>query len=155
MGSNYLSVPYIPASGAKACTVCIYSNGEIYQSGLWYINGHLVRHRSTSRKNLHGPLDRYVKFWVIHAPGMSGTFFLPPLFNDPDMHTGIVNERFPLKSVEGKHSRHSRCMRNPHLYVSGRRSMTTKSLTSLLRILGTPCTNNYQSKQHPVCGMDK
>ena len=40
------------------------------------------------------------------------------------MHAGITNERFPLKSAAGgKCSRHSRCMRNPQFYVSGKMSM--------------------------------
>ena len=42
----------------------------------------------------HGPLTRYVKLHVVHAPGMPGTFSLPPL--------EIANLRFPLKSVAGK-----------------------------------------------------
>ena len=35
-----------------------------------------------------GPLARYVKLRVVHAPGMPGTFFPPPRFSDPDMHHG-------------------------------------------------------------------
>ena len=37
------------------------------------------------------------------------------------MHTEIANWWFPLKSVAGKRSRHSRRMRNPQYYVSGKR----------------------------------
>ena len=37
---------------------------------------------------LHEPLTRYVKLWVAHAPGMPGTFSLPPRVNNPDMHHG-------------------------------------------------------------------
>ena len=33
----------------------------------------------------------------------------------------IANQRFPLKSVAGKRSRHSRCMRNPQIYIFGKR----------------------------------
>ena len=36
----------------------------------------------------HGPLARYVKLWVAHAPGMPGTFSLPPRVSDPVMHYG-------------------------------------------------------------------
>ena len=59
----------------------------------------------------NGPLARYVKLWVTHAPGMPGTFSTPPQVGDPDMHhgnaravmhAGIVNWRFPLKLVAGK-----------------------------------------------------
>ena len=34
----------------------------------------------------HGPLARYVKLRVTHAPGMPGTFSPPPPVSDPDMH---------------------------------------------------------------------
>ena len=36
----------------------------------------------------HGPLARYVKLQVGHAPGIPGTFSLPPLIFAPDMHHG-------------------------------------------------------------------
>ena len=32
----------------------------------------------------HGPLVRYIKLWVAHAPGMPGKFSLPPRVSDPD-----------------------------------------------------------------------
>ena len=28
---------------------------------------------------VHGPLTRYIKLWFVHAPGMPGTFSLPPI----------------------------------------------------------------------------
>ena len=43
-----------------------------------------LKHQTTSWKlcprysRLHGPLTRYVKLWVAHAPGMPGTFSPPP-----------------------------------------------------------------------------
>ena len=36
----------------------------------------------------HGPLARYVKLWVAHAPGMPGTFNPPLWLSDPGMHHG-------------------------------------------------------------------
>ena len=39
-----------------------------------------------------GPLARYVKLRVAHAPGMPGTFSLPPRVSDPDMHHGNVRD---------------------------------------------------------------
>ena len=36
----------------------------------------------------NGPLARYVKLRVAHAPGMLGTFSPPPRVSDPDMHHG-------------------------------------------------------------------
>ena len=35
---------------------------------------------------LHGPLARFVKLLVAHAPGMPGTFSPPPRVSEPDMH---------------------------------------------------------------------
>ena len=37
----------------------------------------------------HGPLTRYAKLWVVHAPG---TFFPPPWVSDPDMHHGTCRD---------------------------------------------------------------
>ena len=54
--------------------------------------------RSTS--NTHGPLTRYVKFGVAHAPGMLGTFSLSPTSKETVrdtravMHVGIANPRW-------------------------------------------------------------
>ena len=62
----------------------------------------------------HGPLDRYAKLRVAHAPGMPGTFSPPPRVSDPDMHHGTcvthvpwcrlgsLTSGFPLKSMAGK-----------------------------------------------------
>ena len=36
----------------------------------------------------YGPLTRYAKLRVAHAPGMLGTFSPPPRFSDPDMNRG-------------------------------------------------------------------
>ena len=36
----------------------------------------------------HGPLARYVKLRVVHAPVMTGTFSPPPRVNNSDMHHG-------------------------------------------------------------------
>ena len=81
----------------------------------------------------HGPLARYVKSQVEHAPGMLEMFSLPPQASDPDMHHGTcvthvpwcmlgsLTSGFPWSRWWGKHSRHSRCMRNRKFYVSGKR----------------------------------
>ena len=73
----------------------------------------------------HGPLDRYVKLRVVHAPGMPGTLSPSSRVTDPDMHQGTCVTHVP-KCMPGsltscvlwnrwrkKRSRHSRCMRNP------------------------------------------
>ena len=82
-----------------------------------------------------GPLARYVKLLVAHAPGMPGTFSPPPRVSDPDMHhgtcvthvpwcmPGLLTSGFFWSRWRGKRSRHSRRMRNPQFYVSGKRSM--------------------------------
>ena len=55
----------------------------------------------------HGPLTRYVKLRVAHAPGMSGmsgSRHASRHMRDARavMHAGIASKRFPLKSVVGK-----------------------------------------------------
>ena len=70
-----------------------------------------------------------------HAPGMPETFSPPPRVSNPDMHHGTCVTHVPwcmpgsLTRVflwirgRGKHSRHSRRMRNPQFCVSGKRPM--------------------------------
>ena len=83
----------------------------------------------------NGPLARYVKLWVAHALGMSGTFSQPQQVSDPDMHHGMcvtyvswcmpgsLTSGFLWSRWRGKRFRHSRRMRNPQFYVSGKRPM--------------------------------
>ena len=79
----------------------------------------------------NGPLTRYVKLWVAHAPGMPGTFSSKKtaIWRSKHatrhvrharamMHVGTANPRW-----RGKRSRHFRCMRNPQFYVFGIRPM--------------------------------
>ena len=80
---------------------------------------------------VHGYFARYVKLRVAHAPGMPGTLSPLPRVSDPDMHHGTCVRHVPWcmpgsptssflwKRWRGKRSRHSRCMRKPHLYISG------------------------------------
>ena len=80
-------------------------------------------------------LTGYVKLQVVHAPGMPETFSPPPRLSDPDLHHGTCAVHVPwcmpgsLTSDylwnlwRGKGSPHSRRMRNPQMYVSGKRSM--------------------------------
>ena len=78
--------------------------------------------------HLHGPLARYEKMRVAHAPGMPGTFSSPPRVSDPDMHhgTGMLTSGFLRSRWQGKRSRHSRHMHNPQFYVSGKRTIYWK-----------------------------
>ena len=83
----------------------------------------------------NGPLARYAKFQVAHAPGMPGTFSPAPRISDPDMHHGSCVTHVPWcmpgsltvgflwSRWRGKRSRHSRRMRNLQFYVSGKRPM--------------------------------
>ena len=75
--------------------------------------------------HLHGPLARYEKLRVAHAPGMPGTFSPPPRVSDPDIHHGTcvthgswcmpgsLTSAFSWSRWWGNRSRHSRRMRNP------------------------------------------
>ena len=79
-----------------------------------------------------GPLTRYAILRVAHAPGMPGTFYPPPRVSDPDMHhvtcvthvpwcmPGSPTSGFLWSRWQGKRSRHSRCMRKPQVYSSGK-----------------------------------
>ena len=80
----------------------------------------------------HGPLTRYAKLRVAHAPEMPGTFSPPHRCSDPDMHhgtcvthvpwciPGLLISGFLWSRWWGKRSRR---MRNPQLCVSGKRPM--------------------------------
>ena len=92
---------------------------------------------SRSNPCFHGPLPRYVKMQVAHAPEMPGTFPPPPRVSDPDMHHGTCVTHVPWcmpgsltsgflgSRWQGKRSRHSQRMRNPQFYVSGKRPIGT------------------------------
>ena len=81
----------------------------------------------------HGPLTRYVKVRVAHAQGMPGTFSPSPRVSYPDMRHGTyvthvpwcvpgsLSSGFFWSRWLGKRSRHSWRMRNPQLYISGKR----------------------------------
>ena len=85
----------------------------------------------------HGPLARYVKLRVAHAPGMPGTFSLPQWVGNSDMHhgtcvthvpwcmSGSLTNGFRWSRWREKHFRYSRCMRNPRFYVSGKRLVSS------------------------------
>ena len=52
----------------------------------WYIKLH---------SSAHGPLTRYVKLRIAHAPVIPGTFSPPPRGSDPDMHHGTCVTHVP------------------------------------------------------------
>ena len=102
-------------------------------------------HHGDSRDN--GPLARYVKLRVAHAPGMPGTFSPPPRISDPDMHHGTcvthvpwcmpgsLTSSFIWSRWRGNRSRHSQRMRNPQFYVSGKRPIPWNLLAHIPLLL--------------------
>ena len=82
--------------------------------------------------DFYGPLIRYVKLQVAHAPRMSGTFSLPLRISDPDMHhgtcvthvpwcmSGSLTGGFLCSRWRGIRSRHSL---RTQFYVFGKRTM--------------------------------
>ena len=85
----------------------------------------------------HGRFARYVKLRVAHVPGMLGMFSPSPRDSNPDMHhdtcvthvpwdlPGTLTSGFLWSRWQGKRSQHSRRMRNPQFYVSGKRPMSS------------------------------
>ena len=76
----------------------------------------------------NGPFTRYVTLRVAHAPRMPGVFSPLLLVSDPDMHHGTCVTHVPGYMPESltSHflwSRHTRRVRNPHSYISGKRPM--------------------------------
>ena len=93
---------------------------------------------------INGPLTRYVNLRVAHAPGMPGTFSPPPWISDPDMHRstcvthvpwcipGSLTSAFLWSRWRGNRFRHSRRMRNPQFYASGKMMKYRIKLNNLL-----------------------
>ena len=103
---------------------------------VWHSNitAHAWWHNKPGHRQIwHGPLARYATLRVAHAPGMPGTFSLPPWASDPDMHHGTclthvpwcmpgsLTSGFLWGQWRGKRSQHSRRMRNPQFYIYGKR----------------------------------
>ena len=55
----------------------------------------ILVHVSHSCPCVFGPLARYVKLLVAHAPGMPGRFFPSPRVSDPDMRHGTCVTHVP------------------------------------------------------------
>ena len=103
---------------------------------------------------IHGHRARYIKLLVARAPGMPGTFFPSLRVSDRDMHHDTcvthvpwcmprsLTSGFLLSRWRGKRSRHSRRMRNPQFYVSGKRPM--KSIGKIGRYQTTKKHNNMR-----------
>ena len=115
-----------------------YPNTEMSQVVKSLLHGWNVS--SMQHAQHHGPLARYVKWRVAHAPGMPGTFSSPPWVSDPDTYHGMcvthvlwckpgsLTTSFLWSQGRGKRSWHSRSMRNQQFYVSGKRPMVADKL---------------------------
>ena len=109
----------------------------------------------------HRTLARYVKLWVAQAPGMPGTFSPIPRVSDPDMHHGAcvthvpwcipgsLTSGFLWSRWRRKRSRHSRRMRNPQFFVSGKRPITSE-LWSPRRYPARPTQPPLSTRVHQV-----
>ena len=108
----------------------------------------------------HGPLTRCVKLWVGHAPGILGTFpchrglAIPtcitartcvmhvPWCMSVSLTSGSLWNRW-----RGNRSRHSRRIRNPQFYVSGKRPIVLKGES----IKTTTKVSAWASNHIPFC----
>ena len=116
----------------ELCTLNIWSRRDTNPAA----TGSTVSYRYDSFSASNGPLIKYVKLRFAHAPGMPGTFS-PPLTTKETaswrsravMHVGIANSQW-----RGKRSRHSRSMRNPQFYVSGKRPILWNCHCDISRI---------------------
>ena len=126
--------PYIE-TGPK-CVGIVFTDHDILSRGRYPLSlKTTIRSGLLREVPLYGPLARYVKLRVAHAPGMPGTLSPPPRVSDNDMHHGTWVTHVPwcmpgsLTSGllwswwRGKHSRHSWRMRNSQFYVSSKRPM--------------------------------
>ena len=110
----------------------------------------------------HGPLTTYVKLRVAHAPGMPGAFSPTPWVSDPDMHHGTCVTHVPWcmpgslccgflwSRWRGKRSRHSRRMRNPQFYVSGKRPMAPAKNHTILWLIPCLCHTMTRNAAHHI-----
>ena len=98
---------------------------SLYKDPVTRNTSHIMRSTSFN----YGPLTRYIKLRVVHAPGMPATFSPPPRVSDRDMHYGMrvthvpfcrpgsLTSGFLWSQWREKRPRHSRRMRNPQFYV--------------------------------------
>ena len=112
----------------------------------------------------YGPLIRYIKLRVAHAPGMTGTFSPPPRVSDPDMHNGecvthvpwcmpgSLTSGFLWSRWRGKHSRHSPRMGNTQFYISGKRPMGVVPF-GIVRVILRQRIGQYVNHRFMLMGM--
>ena len=115
--------------GTQKELICL--SPGLSKNNFFYRCIHTLSDKTPYRKQIHGPLTKYVKLRVVHAPGMLETFFPP--YSDPSMHhctcvthvpscmQGSLTSGFLWSRMREKRTRHSRRMHNMHLCVSGKR----------------------------------
>ena len=121
----------------------------------------------------NGPLTRYAKLRVVHAPGKPGTLSPPPQISDPDMHhgsclahvpwcmSGSLTSGFLWSRWRGERSRHSWRMRKPQYCVSGKRPMSPSlrwalmDVVSINKWLRSLCLNTFIGSAIYVDGLVK
>ena len=132
----------------------IQGNTILGRNQCWLIIKRILWHSPESNytRRPHGPLTRYVKLLVAHAPGMPGTFSPPPRVSYPDLHHGTCVKHVPWcmpgsltsgflwSRWRGKRSRHSWHMRNPQICVS------RKSPMSLIRKMCSEFTKRTHTR---------
>ena len=110
---------------------------------------------------LNGSLVRYAKLRVAHGPGIPG-FSPPPQVSDHDMHhgmcvthvpwcmPGLLASGFLWSRWRGKRSRHSRRMRNPPFYVSGKSPMAVdvKGFYLITHMTSESCSQLNEQYKH-------
>ena len=127
---NFMKIN-LEMSSAKCSQFWSVINAVIFLFTAWSNNMRLFTH--------HGPLARYVKLRVAHAPECPQRFprhrlKRKPLLSDPGMHHGTCVTHMPwcmLGSLtlrwQGKRSRHSQRMRNRQFYITGKKPMTMRN----------------------------
>ena len=125
---SYHDANFVVTGAADAVVMTAYSatndDNHTYRCD-FYDNGFIP----DTKYGVYGPLTRYAKLRVVHAPGMPGTFSPPSRVSDPDMHydtcvadvpwylLGSLTSGFLWSRWRGKRSRHSRRMCNPQFSI--------------------------------------
>ena len=68
---------------------------KIHQNDQIIIQPSTSNHNTQQPKSSNGPLARYEKLLIAHAPGVPGMFSPPPRLSDPDMHHGTCVMHVP------------------------------------------------------------
>ena len=81
------SVSPLPINHVLVCVIQLLVKEISWSGDIWKT---YFSHKLWLFHRLHGPLVRYVKLLVAHAPWMPGTFYPPPRVSHSDMHHGTA-----------------------------------------------------------------